>query len=237
GGIGHELRGPLGSIKNAVYLLRQAIAAPDADAREMLDLLGRQVDASDRILTSLLSFARPQPTVRRPTDVRAAIDAALAQAALPDNIVVQREFDADLPKAQADSDQLQIVFSNLIRNAAQAMPEGGVLTIGAKQISDFRFQNSDLPIASRSETANHKSEIINLKSEIEIRVTDTGTGIALEAVDKIFQPMFTTKTRGLGLGLALCKMIVEAHGGTISVASQVDQGTTFVISLPLESNG
>ncbi|MBM3128441.1 MAG: hypothetical protein FJ009_07355 [Chloroflexi bacterium] len=210
GGIGHELRSPLGAISNAIYLLRQTIAAPDAETREMLDLLGRQVDASNRVLTSLLSFARPQPPARRPTDVVAVIDAALAQAALPDTIVVQREFADALPELSADSDQLQIVFSNLIRNAAQAMPEGGTLTISGQ-----------------------RSAVSGQPPTIEIRVRDTGGGIAPEIAEKIFQPMFTTKSRGLGLGLALCKMIVEAHDGVIAVKSIVGQGTTFVITLPL----
>jgi PAS domain S-box-containing protein len=235
GGIGHELRGPLSAISNAAYLLRQILAAPDAETRETLDILTRQVEASNRIITSLLSFARPQPPVRRPTDVRAVLAAALAQAALPDTIIVQREFDDALPEVQADADQLQIVFVNLIRNAAQAMWErGGTLTISAKQISDFRFQNSDLPLASRPETANHKSEIINPKSVIEICVTDTGIGIPPEIRDKLFQPLFTTKSRGLGLGLALCKLIVEAHGGTIAVESIVGKGATFIVRLPVE---
>jgi len=235
GGIGHELRGPLSAISNAAYLLRQILAAPDAETREALDILTRQVEASNRIISSLLSFARPQPPVRRPTDVRAVCDAALAQVALPDNIVVQREFDDALPEVQADADQLQIVFSNLIRNAVQAMWErGGTLTISAKQISDFRFQNSDLPLASRPATANHKSEIINPKSAIEICVTDTGVGILPEIRDKLFQPLFTAKTHGLGLGLALCKLIVEAHGGTIAVESIVGKGTTFTVTLPVE---
>jgi PAS domain S-box-containing protein len=238
GGIGHELRGPLGSIKNAVYLLRQTVSAPDGDTREMLDLLNRQVEASNRIITSLLSFARPQPPARRAADVRAVLDAALAQAALPDNIVVQREFEAGLPELNADPDQLQIVFGNLIRNAAQAMWEGGRLTIAARLISDFKFQISDLPTASQAEIANLKSEIINHKSAIgesaiQICVSDTGGGIAPEAMEKLFQPTFTTKSRGIGLGLALCKLIVEAHGGAIAVESTAGKGTTFVIALPL----
>ncbi len=231
GGIGHELRGPLSAISNAAYLLRQMLPAPDEATRQVLDILTRQIEASNRIITSLLAFARPQPPVRRPIDVRAVLDNALAQAALPNTIVVQREFDDALPEVQADPDQLLIVFSNLIRNAAQAMWErGGTLTISAKQISDCR-----LPIADSLDTSpSVQSEIINLKSEIEIRVTDTGTGIPPEIRDKLFQPLFTTKSYGLGLGLPLCKLIVEAHGGTISVTSEVGKGSTFTVALPVE---
>jgi PAS domain S-box-containing protein len=211
-GIGHELRGPLSTISNAVYLLRQILPTSDEATREALDILTRQVEASNRIITSLLTFARPQPPVRRPTDVRAVIDAALAQAALPNTIVIRREFDDTLPEVQADADQLLIVFSNLIRNAVQAMGEhGGTLTISGQ-----------------------RSTVSGQPPAIEIRITDTGTGIPPEIRDKLFQPFFTTKSRGLGLGLALCKLIVEAHGGTIAVESIAGKGTTFTVTLPVE---
>ncbi len=205
GGISHELRSPLGAIKNALYLLKLAQPSPDPEMTEILQILEKQVANSEHVITSLMDFARPQPPHHRPTDVRDILDLALAQSALPENIVVRREFAETLPELQADPDQLQIVFGNLIRNAAQAMPEGGQLTIAA-----------------------HAAE-----QEIEISFGDTGVGIAPELLDKIFQPMFTTKARGLGLGLALCKLLVEGHGGRIHVTSQIGKGTTFTIVLPM----
>ncbi|MEW5721372.1 MAG: PAS domain S-box protein, partial [Chloroflexota bacterium] len=132
GGISHELRSPLGAIKNALYLLNLAQPSPDLEMVEILQILERQVANSEQVITSLMDFARPQPPRRRATDVRDVLDAALAQSALPENIVVRREFAETLPEANADPDQLQIVFGNLIRNATQAMPEGGELTIAAR---------------------------------------------------------------------------------------------------------
>ncbi len=207
GGIGHELRSPLGAIKNAVYLLNLSLKTPDPDIQETMDILKRQVDASDRVITSLLDFARPKPPYRRKTNLRELIDAALAQVVLPNHIAVQQQFDAALPVLSVDPAQLQIVFGNLIRNAAQAMPDGGTLTIAARDDAD----------------------------QVAISFGDTGVGIAPEIMDKIFQPMFTTRTRGMGLGLALCKLLVEGHNGKIEVTSQVGRGTTFIVSLPISS--
>jgi signal transduction histidine kinase len=205
GGIGHELRSPLGAIKNAVYLLNLSLPSPDPETAEVLQILNHQVANADRVITSLMDFARFQPPYRRATDVRATIDAALAQSALPANVTVNQQYAETLPPLMADPHQLQIVFGNLMRNAAQAMPNGGQLTIAAQ----------------RSDT------------ELAISFRDTGVGIAPDVLDKIFQPMFTTKSRGLGLGLALCKLLVEGHGGRIEVTSQVGKGTIVVVYLPL----
>ena len=205
GGIGHELRNPLSAIKNAADLLNLSLPSPDPDVQETLQILSQQVDASDRIITSLLDLARPRPPHRRETDLRETIDAALGQITIPENITVSRRFDDTFPALSVDPAQLQIALSNLIRNAVQAMPDGGQLTIDARSFG----------------------------KEISIAFSDTGVGIASDVLGKLFQPMFSTKTRGIGLGLALCKLLVEGHSGRIEVTSQVGKGTTFVVCLPL----
>lgn len=205
GGIGHELRNPLSAINNAAYLLRETLPAPNDEVRQALDILIHQVQVSNRIIHSLLAFARPHPPTRRPTDIAALCHVVLAQATFPEHINVQCKMVEELI-VNADADQLQIVFSNLIRNAVEAMPHGGTLTIEARLIQP---------------------------SGVEIAFSDTGVGIPADVRDKIFQPMFTTRKHGLGLGLPLCKLIVEAHGGTISVTSQEGKGTTFTIMLPV----
>ncbi len=210
GGIAHELRSPLGAIKNAVYYLRTSLAEPPADAREMLQILDQQVDASARIISSLLDFARPREPVLRQVDVREVVHAALRQADLPANVAVHTQFADELPPLTVDAEQLHIVFDNLIRNAAQAMPAGGELTISGQ-----------------------RSGVSGQPSAIEIRVSDTGVGIAPDALDQVFQPLYTTKAKGIGLGLPLCKMIVEAYGGEIAVESQIGKGATFTVRLPL----
>jgi PAS domain S-box-containing protein len=230
GGISHELRSPLGAIKNALYLLKLGQPSPDSETAEILQILEKQVAQSEHVITSLMDFARPQPPHRRATDVRDTIDLALAQSALPANIVVQREFAENLPELQADPDQLQIVFGNLIRNAAQAMPEGGTLTITARANMSFRAER-EIYLPKERDFSLQKARLEMTFLEITFR--DTGVGIAPEELDKIFQPMFTTKSRGMGLGLALCKLLVEGHNGKIQVTSQVGKGTTFTVVLPM----
>jgi two-component system sensor kinase FixL len=235
GGIGHELRSPLGAIKNATYLLNLSLKTRDPDVLETLDILKRQVDASDRIITSLLDFARAKPPYRREANVRELIDAALAQVGISENIAIQREFDGALPDLSVDLDQLQIVFGNLIRNAVQAMPDGGKLTIAARQSAlSFRAEREISGAPAQDFSSPNASRRVEMTG-VEISFCDTGSGIAPDLMDKIFQPLFTTKARGMGLGLALCKLLVEGHDGKIQVTSQVGKGTTFVVYLPVLS--
>jgi len=131
------------------------------------------------------------------------IEKSLTASKIPENIKVKRNF-AEKAIATVDGKQLERVFLNLTKNAVQAMPNGGKLTIAT------------------NETKDH----------IEIEFTDTGAGISEENMSKLFEPLFTTKAKGIGMGLAICKKIVEEHGGTIEVKSKVGQGTTFTIKLP-----
>lgn len=204
GSIAHELRSPLSGIKNAAYYLRTHLERPDEDTREMLHILDEQVNTSARIIESLLDFARPKTPVLKRVHVPYLIHSALEQCAVPHNIAVAWRVDSNLPDVFLDAAQMQIVFRNLITNAIQAMPNGGQLTLGV-----------------RIEAGT-----------VCVSISDTGYGMPPEALDKIFQPLYTTKAKGIGLGLALCKLIVEAHNGKISVTSQVGKGTTFTVCLP-----
>jgi PAS domain S-box-containing protein len=234
GSIAHELRSPLGAIKNAVYYFKLCIENPSPEVREMMQILDQQVDVSARIIGSLLDFARPKPPTLQRVKIPHVIRAALDQCELPANVALEWQLAPDLPSAMLDAAQMQVVFRNLIANALQAMPEGGRLTISARTISDFRFKISDLPTTPHGvETRDHKSEILKQQSAIEIRISDTGVGIPPDALDKIFQPLYTTKAKGIGLGLAMCKTIIEAHGGAIAAESTVGKGATFIVRLPV----
>ena len=211
GGVAHELRTPLGAIKNVAYFLNMVLEDPDPDVREMIEILNREVDVSERIINSLLEYARQEPPTRRAVDVNDLLEAVLARIGVPDPIELITELDAALPIIQADPDQLQQVFGNILLNAVQAMPQGGRLVIKSRAIP---------------------SEASELQG-VAISFSDTGVGIPEEDLAKIFEPLFTTKARGIGLGLALAKMMVEAHGGDIGVQSTVGEGTTLTIRLPL----
>ncbi|TFG70198.1 MAG: hypothetical protein E4H27_06270, partial [Anaerolineales bacterium] len=210
GGVGHELRNPLVSIKNVAYFLNMVLENPDAEVREMLHTLDPEVTVAEKIISSLLDFARTRPPVRHFVNVNDIIMETLSHIPLPDSPVVEvvLQLMNDLPAISADPDQLSQIFGNLIRNGIQAMPDEGQLTIRT-----------------------------NLESPewLTVSVTDTGVGISGENLAKLFQPLFTTKAKGIGLGLALVKTLVEGHGGMVVVESQVGKGSTFSVKLPLEA--
>ena len=129
GGVGHELRNPLGAIKSAAYFLNMAIDDPDPDVRETLGILDREVAASDRIISSLLDFARPRAATRRKADLNQVVQEVLARVDVPKNVKVSTRLTKELPSVLADHDQLTQVLSNIVRNAVQAMPEGGRLAV------------------------------------------------------------------------------------------------------------
>jgi len=138
----------------------------------------------------------------------------------PEKVEVVTHIPADLPPALVDGRQIGQVLGNLLTNAYQAMPEGGRLTISA-EVSGDQSPISNLQSLDRD------------RSPISIFVTDTGAGIPPEDLDKVFEPLFTTKARGIGLGLAISRNLVEANGGAIGVESEVGQGSTFTVRLPV----
>ena len=219
GGVGHELRNPLGAVKNAAYFLRMVLQKPEPDVAEMLQILDREVDNCERIISSLLDFAQPRELALRQVHLPEVIEEALARTTVPNlpaqagNVEVLTRYAEALPLITADPDQLGLVFGNLILNAVQAMPGGGRLTITAAYVEGGTVRNP--------------------QSAIRIQVSDTGVGISEEHMGKIFEPLFTTKAKGMGLGLAVSKTLLERHGGTIEVESQVGKGTTFTVRLPL----
>ena len=213
GGVGHELRNPLGAIKNAAYFLNMVLEDPDPEVKETLEILDREVNTSEGIISSLLDFARPKPRVPRKVDLKAVLQDVLKRAEAPDTVGVKLRWAEDMPLIYADPDQLGQVFDNLIGNAIQAMPEGGTLTVAGE-------------LASEAEAADNLQWVV-------VSVADTGVGISEENMAKLFEPLFTTKAKGIGLGLAVSKMLVEGHGGTVGVASQVGEGTTFTVRLPV----
>jgi PAS domain S-box-containing protein len=206
GGVGHELRNPLGAIKNAAYFLDMALEKPDPDVKEMVELINKEVARSEDIISSLLDFARPKTLTLRKGAVNTVINEALKRNPVPKNIAVISNLDETLPEIQADSDKLLQVFNNIISNAFQAMPEGGKLTITSKQSGP---------------------------GVVSIAFADTGVGISAENMKRLFEPLFTTKIKGIGLGMVVTKTIVESHGGHIDVQSEKGKGTTFIVNLPM----
>jgi len=205
GGVGHDLRNPIGSIKNAVYFLKMVIEDPEPDLKKTLEILEKEVTASEKIINSLLDFTHTKLPSLRNVKVNEVIKKTISKISVPEDIKIVRQLEKTFPTILADPDQLDRIFVNIILNAIQAMPEGGQLTV--------------------------KSEALS-QEWVAISFSDTGMGIAEENMGKLFEPLFTTKSKGIGLGLAISKNFVEAHGGTIEVQSEIEKGTTFTIKLP-----
>ncbi len=146
----------------------------------------------------------------RKVKINSIIQEVLSRTNIPENVEVNNRLDVALPSILADPDQLKQVFGNIILNAIQAMPEGGQLIV--------------------------KSEVQS-QEEITISFTDTGNGISEEGLSKLFEPLYTTKAKGIGLGLAICKTLIEKHKGNIEVKSEIKKGSTFSIKLPFGKKG
>lgn len=204
----HELRNPLAGIKNAIFYVKTGLektgqAAEDPRIPQFLDLMETEVEASNRIITELLDYSRVNPLSLSAAGIETLVDGAISEAVVQHNVNIVKEIKPSLPEVWANLEQIHLAFLNLINNAEDAMPEGGTLTISAAAAGKF----------------------------VEVQFSDTGEGIAEENLDRVFDPLFTTKEKGTGMGLALVHRIIERHEGTLAVASTEGDGTTFTVKL------
>lgn len=213
--VAHEIKNPLAGISGAVQVLADQFP-PDDPRRGVTDQILHQSERMDKTIRDLLNYAQPLNAEPYPVDVNEALDRA-SFIALPNPartmVRVHRDFAAGLPRTMADGKHLEQAFLNLILNATQAMPRGGDLTL--------RTRLSDEPAAGGG------------RAFIEAVIADTGVGIPAGNRVKIFNPFFTTRTQGTGLGLSITRKIIEQGGGTIAVASEPGQGTTFTVRIPV----
>jgi signal transduction histidine kinase len=226
GSVGHELRNPLGVMSNAVYFLKTVLAEGDETTKEYLGIIEQEIVNSERIITDLLDFARTRPPRTKVVTARELLDESLGKCAFPESVVLQAEIPDTLPAFKVDPLQMGQVLQNLIANAIQAMPQGGVLKIAARRAHSVG--------AGLVPAQSGYPQGVPLQDFVEISVEDSGVGIAPENMKKLFQPLFTTKAKGIGLGLVVCKNLVQANGGRIGVASEPGEGTTFTVALPAE---
>jgi len=198
--VGHDLRGPLQNIKSATYLLRKV---PER-AGEAVEMIERAVDRAGCMLEELRNNTREAPIQLAVANLSVLVQRSQEEASPLATIDVSLELGEGLEKVNVDPAKVRRMLDNLIRNALEAMPDGGSLHIEAERRGD----------------------------DVIIKVSDTGVGIKDEDMPKLFKPFHTTKPRGMGLGLAYCKQVVEAHGGIITAESKVGEGTTFIIRIP-----
>lgn len=211
--LAHEVRNPLAAIRGEVQRLAADIP-PDApeDLGAALQRIDREVDRLDQVVRDYGALARGRSVRNEKVDVSVELRELLAlhRRAVPRNVELAEELAPGLPRLRADADRLRAVVLNLVRNALLAMPEGGVLTV-----------------RTRCEEAQGRRRIV-------IEVVDTGVGIAARDRRRIFEPLFTTRERGTGLGLTIARRIAEEHGGGIELDSTPGQGSTFRVVLPLD---
>jgi len=208
-GIAHELRQPLSVISNAIYYLKMTLPEADKTTKEYLDMISDEARDAGVIISGFLELTRTRSPERQGAVVSSLIDRALKKFDLPENVKLKKDIPADIPPIFADPGQIVQVFYNIVNNAIQAMSEG---------------ESGELGI-------NVKSKEKEGKAMVEVSFSDTGVGISKENTKKLFEPLFTTKARGIGLGLSICKNLVEANEGELEVQSEVGKGTTVTVSL------
>jgi PAS domain S-box-containing protein len=204
GSIAHELRNPLGAARNAAYYLKHYGPRNEHDLKENLDLIDVEINTAHRIINDMMNMVRASPPSKQVVEVKQIIQEALARVGLSEEIACRITVNPDPFRIEADSVQLRQVLFNLVTNAAQAIGREGEIRIDAVRTDDWD----------------------------EITVRDDGPGIPAGDSDQVFEPLFTTRAKGTGLGLTVCREIVERHGGMIELLHDDRPGTAFRVRLP-----
>ncbi|HES58962.1 MAG TPA: hypothetical protein ENO18_00905, partial [Caldithrix sp.] len=223
-GIAHEIRNPLAGIKAMVQTLEEEMDEGSSQL-EYVDRILRQVNRLDDLLKAFFSYARPQrpdPRAEQIMDIVREVLPLFRRKMQDKNIEIIENYEKELYYVFVDSNQIQQVIFNLFLNAIDAMPEGGTITIEAKNSPDLK------PVIDR----RHRMPSLLSNKMIEIRISDTGTGMPQDVIDNVFNTFFTTKSNGTGLGLSIVYQIIKEHGGQIEVESTPNEGTLFKILLP-----
>ncbi len=205
-GLAHELRNPLGTIRGSAEMLTRSVSAENEVAREVAGFISSEVDRANSLITRFLHFARPLELRPDTADLTQTIDRAVANVEREaPGIAIYKNYAPEIPPFSFDAELMERVLYNLILNAAQATAPGGAVTVKTRAAADA----------------------------VEISVIDRGSGIDAKNLGAIFNPFFTTKPEGVGLGLAIVAKIVDEHGGKIAVESEPGKGSVFQVLLPM----
>jgi len=206
GMIGHDLRNPLTGIAGATYYLKTKLSGvSDSKIKEMLRIIERDIAYSNKIINDLLEYSRELKLELTESSPKLLLKEALTVVKVPRNIKIVDDT-CDNLRIFVDIGRICRVLVNLIKNAFDAMPRGGTLTVSSRQIDD----------------------------KVIFSFSDTGCGMSAEVLSKLWTPLFTTKAKGMGFGLPICKRIVEGHGGVINVESKLGRGTMFTVTIPIK---
>jgi len=210
-GLAHELRNPLGTMKTSAEMLMKSVAPDNAVALEMAGFISSEVDRTNSLVTRFLDFARPLAIRPEKTDLAQVIDQAVSDIekhSPPLDVTIYKNYSPEIPPFLLDGQLMERVIYNLLLNAAQVSPPKGTVTVKTRQVGDM----------------------------VEIAVIDRGPGIDPKHMESIFNPFFTTKSSGVGLGLAIVSKIVDEHGGSISVKSDPGEGSVFRVYVPFRED-
>lgn len=210
-GLAHEIRNPLSTIKTSAEMLARNVPSDNALAHEMAGFISSEVDRTNALVTRFLDFARPLAVRVEKTDLAQLIDRAVVELekhSPPLDVSIYKNYAPDIPPFLLDGQLMERVMYNLLLNAAQASPPQGTVTVKTRQFNET----------------------------VEIDVIDRGPGIEPKHLESIFNPFFTTKPSGVGLGLAIVSKIVDEHGGKITVESEPGEGSVFRVYLPLRED-
>jgi signal transduction histidine kinase len=210
-GLAHELRNPLGTMRASAELLVKRVSPENDVARELAGFISSEVDRTNSLITRFLEFARPLRLRREKADITQVLDEAIRELERhhpPFPVIVHRNYAPEVPPLEMDRELMVRVFYNLLLNAAQASPPNAAITAKTR-VRD---------------------------GVAEISVLDRGAGVPKEHVENIFNPFFTTKADGVGLGLAIVSKIVDEHGGSLRVETEAGHGSVFLVFLPLLHN-
>jgi len=233
-GVAHEIRNPLTGIGTSAQILKRRLESGDPRA-PFADLILEEVTRLDKIVTSLLQFARPAAPRLRRESLLPALDKALAlvhELTVRQNVLLRVDRADSIPEIYVDHDQILQVFLNVLMNALQALEAGGEIRVTLRIARKRAAERSQIGrrATDRLEAARETPPV----DVLELRVQDNGPGIPAAALARVFDPFFTTRAQGSGLGLSICQSIVREHGGLISIESVMGQGTAVIIDLPVE---
>lgn len=205
--IGHELRNPLSRIKTAAALLKNEIKDSNKDTDELLKIVDNEVMISTKIINDLLDFSRERKSNLKPSNLNEIVNATISRLRFPEYISLELELDSSIPELNLDDGQIQQIIINLVLNSIQAIDNTGKIYIRTSKEKDTAL----------------------------LSIKDTGCGMSQDNLEKIFEPLYTTKPKGIGLGMSIVKMLMERHGGQIHVHSRENIGTTTTLKFPIKS--